>query len=350
MRCFKPLLVILAITLSFSTFTSAQVTTDPVGFITETVKGTVGLPGSPPNALSFVGLSFTQPVAYQATFTANGAGTTLTDGNATWTDNQFNGAGNRYYVELITGGGVGKMSQITGTSGTNKTITTADDLSSSVSNGTGYKIRKNWTIASVFGTTNQAGIFGGDVSSSDKVLVYSQTLHSYTTFYYQTSGLGGVGWRTTASNSADASNEPAFLPTDGLLVRRAQSADVTFALAGAVKLGQTAAPIVTGLNIVSNPYPSGTLTLGNSNLYTGAVGGFAAGSVSSADQVQIYNAASAQYSTYYYQTSGLGGTGWRSTASNSTDAQNTAIPFGQSIIIQRNQSRPAFSWVIPQPF
>lgn len=328
----------------FISVAPAQVTTDPVGFITLNVQGTGG---SGNNALSFLGLAFTQPVSYQATFTAPGSGTTLTDANATtWTDNEFNGVNGTFYVELITGTGAGTMSQITATSGTNKTITTADDLSSLVTAGTGYKIRPNWTVASFFGPSDESGIGGGSASTADKILVYSPASHSYTTYYYQTSGLGGTGWRTTASNSTDASNSP-FPPTAGLLVRRFQSSNVTFALAGAVKLGQTSIPVATGLNILSNVYPSGTLTLGSSNLITSGLSG---GSVSTADQVLIYNSATAQYSTYYYQTAGLGGTGWRSTASNSNDAQNTPIPFGQSIIIQRNQNRAAFNWVVAQPF
>jgi hypothetical protein len=66
-----------------------------------------------------------------------------------------------FYVELISGPGMGRMSNTTATSGANKSITTVDNLSSFVSGGTGYKIRKNWTLAFVFGPNNEAGLGAG---------------------------------------------------------------------------------------------------------------------------------------------------------------------------------------------
>src|SRR5947209_3481099 len=95
MRRLVPL--ILATLLVGASLVSAQtVATDPVGFITLTAKGTTGLPGNPSSALTFVGLAFTEPVAYQATF-SSASGTTLTDSSATWADNAYNGATNNYY-------------------------------------------------------------------------------------------------------------------------------------------------------------------------------------------------------------------------------------------------------------
>jgi hypothetical protein len=327
----------------FQSVSSAQTAvTDPVGFITLNVQGTGG---SGSNALSFLGLGFTQVISYQAMF-SSASGTTLTDSSTTWVDNQFNGANGTFYVELISGSGAGRTSNIVSTSGTGKSITTAVNLSSFVASGTGYKIRKNWTVATVFGPNNEAGLQGGTSSTADQILVYNPANGQYTTYYYKTSGVGGIGWRTTASTSANASNSP-FNPTDGILIKRQQSSTVGFALAGAVKLGQTSIPVATGLNILSNVYPSGTFTLGTCGLFESGIGG---GTSTTADQVQIYNSANGQYSTYYYKTSGVGGTGWRSTLSTSADASGTPIPFGLSIIIQRLGGRPAFQWVAPQPF
>jgi uncharacterized protein (TIGR02597 family) len=339
MRRFLTAFLVLAagVTVAFA----QTVTTDPVGFINLTVYGPASLGGS---ANTFLGLGFTQPVSYQATF-SSASGTTLTDSSATWGDDAFNGANGQYYVELITGSGAGRMSNITATSGSGHSITTADDLSSFVSAGTGYKIRKNWTLASVFGPNDESGLAGGTIVTADQILVYSTTTHQYSTYYYKTSGIGGNGWRSTNSTSTDASNTP-FLPTDGIIVVRHTPGDVTFSLAGAVKLGQTALPVAEGTNLLSNVYPSGTLTLGNSNLVGSGLTG---GTLVTADHVLIYNNSNNQYDTYYYKTSGLGGTGWRSTASTSTDASNTPIPFGASIIIPR-VNPGSFTWIEPQPF
>ncbi len=333
----------LAAALAFASFASAQsVVTDPVGFITLTVQGTGGVGTS---ALSFLGLSFTQPVSYQAVL-SSASGTTLTDSSATWSDGQFNGANGTYYIELTTGTGAGRTSNIVTTTMSTKSLTTAIDLSSFVTAGTGYKIRKNWTLGTVFGPNDESGLQGGTSSTADQILVYNPATTLYATYYYKTSGVGGTGWRSTTSTSQDASGT-AFNPTDGLLIKRQQSSTVSFALAGAVKLGQTSIPVATGLNILSNVYPSGTFTLGNCGLFESGIGG---GTSSTADQVLIYNSVTGLYSTYYYKTSGVGGTGWRSTLSTSTDASGTAIPFGQSVLVQRTQGRAAFQWVAPQPF
>jgi len=328
---------------SAQTPTPSPVATDPVGFLALNIQGTGG---SSSSALSFLGLSFTQPVAYQATL-SSASGTTLTDSKASWTAtaNGFNGTTGAFYIELLTGSGAGMWSNITA-AGTN-TITTAQDLSSYVTAGTGYKIRPNWTLATVFGATDQAGLFGGTASTADQILVYSPATSSYTTYFYQTSGIGATGWRKVGDGThADQSNAY-FNPTDGILVKRQQSSNVSFSLAGAVKLGQTVLPVVPGLNILSNVYPSGNFTLGTSGLQASGLGG---GTASTADLVEIYNSATGSYSIYFYQTSGIGGTGWRLVGDGThSDQSGAAIPFGQGLIIQRKVAS-AFSWVAPQPF
>jgi uncharacterized protein (TIGR02597 family) len=317
-----------------------SVTTDPVGFITLNAAGTGGTSSS---ALSFLGLSFTRPVEYQGA-AASASGATLFDNNAAWTDNQFNAPNGTFYLELTSGTGTGLMANITASSASNKSLTLAADLSAYISAGTTYKIRKNWTVASLFGPNDESGLQGGNATSADQILVYNSAAKNYTTYYYQTSGLGGVGWRTTSSTSADASGA-AFNPTDGMIIRRFQSSSVAFSIAGAVKLGQTDIPVASGLNVVSNVYPTNTLTLGNSGLLASGLNG---GTATSADEVQIYSAGA--YSTYYYQTSGLGGTGWRSTTSTSADASSTVIPPGASVIVQRTNNAAPFTWSVPQPF
>lgn len=356
-------------------------TTDPVGFISLTATGTHG--GVSP-ALSFIGQGMTRPVEVQSSVTSV-SGTSVTDSSASWTDDQFdvvttNGVstGNAYYLELTSGTGVGLWADIVSTNGattahtgTPNTVVLNADLSAYISAGTTYKIRKNWTLASIFGANPTAagasGLAGGSASGADQVQVYTPAVYnnsgtlvtpgSYTTYYYKTAGLsGGTGWRSTASLSADASNAK-FEPSSGILVRRFQSADTSFTLVGSVKTGTADLPISEGLNIVSNIFPTSSMTLGTSGLYNPSdpagntlVGG---GAANAADQVLIYS--NGAYSTYYYKNSGLsGGTGWRSTASLSADASGTVIPSGASILIQRSHKtlspNGSFEWVAPQPF
>jgi uncharacterized protein (TIGR02597 family) len=313
-------------------------TTDPVGFITLNVPGTGGGPSA---GISFTGLSMTRAVEYQGSAETVGVNT-LVDNEATWTDNQFNGAAGAYFLEITTGPNAGSTYDIQSTSAGTKTITLAQNLAAGTTAPVTFKVRKHWTIASVFGANNESGLGGGGPSTADQILCYTGS--AYDSYYYQTTGLGGVGWRKGGAPTVDASATVLF-PEDGLIIKRYQAAPVNVVLLGAVKMGQTSIPVVSGVNIVSNVYAA-SMTLGTSGLYTGnSATGLAGGSVSTADQILLWNGTT--YDSYYYQTSGLGGTGWRKGGAPTVDAAATAIPTGASIVIKR-QGASGFSWVAPQ--
>jgi hypothetical protein len=73
------------------------------------------------------------------------------------------------------------------------------------------------------------------------------------------------------------------------------------------------------------------------------------GTSASADQLLIFNPATQSYTTYYFKTSGGGGTGWRSTASSSVDQSGTVLAVGQSFLVNR-KAATNFVWTAAQPF
>jgi uncharacterized protein (TIGR02597 family) len=313
-------------------------TTDPVGFITLNIPGPTGGASS---AITFKGLSLTRAIEYQGSAETVGTNT-LVDNEATWTDNQFNGANGKYFVEVTTGSIAGATFDIQATTGATKTITLSQNLPAGTAAPLTFKVRKHWTIGSVFGPANESGLGGGGVSTADQILVFNGT--GYDSYYYQTSGIGGVGWRRGGDSITDVANSVLF-PEDGLIIKRQQTGAVNVVLLGSVKMGQTSIPISPGTNVVSNVYAA-SLTLGSSGLYTGnASTGLAGGGVSTADQVLVWNGTG--YDSYYYQTSGIGGTGWRKGGDSVTDVSTAAIPTGVSIIIKR-QGAVGFNWVAPQ--
>lgn len=313
-------------------------TTDPVGFITLNVAGTGGAGGS---SLSFRGLSLTRPVEYQGSaesVTAN----SVTDNEATWTDNQFNGTNGAYFLEITSGPGAGTTYDITATTAATKTVTLAQNLGAGIAAPVVFKIRKHWTIAAVFGAANEAGLQGGTSTSADQLLLWNGT--GYDIYYYQTSGLGGTGWRQAGAPAVDASGTKLVME-ELLLLKRGQATAVNVVLMGAVKTGQTSVPVFNGNNFLGNVYAA-PMTLQSSGIYTGnPATGLAGGSSVTADQILLWNGTG--YDIYYYQTSGLGGTGWRRAGAPSTDASATPLPVGSGFIVKRTNSG-AFNWVIPQ--
>ena len=329
--------------LVLSTECSGQVSSCVCGFITLHVRGT-GYTNS--SALSFLGLGLTRSVMFRGNLESFGPGT-ITDLQAHWTDNQFNGTNGLHYLEITSGSHAGFLTDILDTDAASHTLTLAHDLSSVLSGGETYTIRKHWTLASLFGPHDEAGLGAGSNVSADEILIYNPATGLYTTYFYKTLGLGGTGWRSTASSSFNQASAQLDL-TQGILIKRKQGSNLEIKIFGTVKTGPTMAEVQPGLNILGNVYPIDTLTLGNSCLYTGNLNtGLAAGSNVSADKVLIYDGLA--YQTYYYKTLGLGGIGWRSTASSSRDASGTILPAGSSILIQRINNA-GFLWQAAQPF
>lgn len=313
-------------------------TTDPVGFITLNVPGPTG---GETSALSFKGLSLTRPVEYQGSAETVGANS-LVDNEATWTDNQFNGANGAYFVEITNGANAGATFDIQATTAGTKTVTLVQNLPAGAAAPLTFKIRKHWTIGSVFGPANESGLGGGNSSTADQVLVFDGT--AYDIYYYQTSGVGGIGWRKAGNAVSDASNAVLY-SEEGVLVKRRQTGAVNIVLLGAVKTGPTLIPVSAGTNIVSNVYAA-SLTLNSSGLYTGnATTGVSGGTSNTADQVLVWNGIG--YDVYYYQTSGVGGIGWRKAGDAVTDAAGATIPTGSSLVIKR-RGAAGFNWVAPQ--
>ncbi|MFO1498795.1 MAG: TIGR02597 family protein [Verrucomicrobiota bacterium] len=332
-----------AILLAWSA-SAAEVASPVHGIITLTIKGHGGHGTS---ALSFLGLGLTQPVICQGNLESF-QNNVVTDQDASWTDDQFNGPADSCYLEITSGPAAGMMSDIVDTSASSKSLTLADNLSGYLSGGETFKVRKHWTLAKLFGANNEAGLGGGSFLTADQILIYDPVSAQYTTYYYQTSGIGGTGWRSNLSATESAAGRKLDL-TRGLVIRRKVAGDLNVKICGAVKTGDTYFLVHPGLNFAGNVYPVEGLTLGNSQLYTGdPATGLAPGSFVSADKVLIYNGAG--YDTYYYQNQGLGGIGWRSSANANVDASATVIPGGSSIVIQRNKNKDAFYWVASQPF
>lgn len=220
----------------------------PSGFTTFTIAGTGG---SVSSKFSVSALALTTDVLWQSASTTSVAAgaTTITDSTATWTDNLYNGANGSHYLEVISVGGstsaagVGTIYTISATTASTKTLTLASSFASGITGNVGFRVRKFWTITSVLGATNSAGLQGGTALTADQLLLWNGS--GYDTFYYQTAGIGGTGWRKTGAQSTDASGT-LILPTMPVMIRRGQSATLsltgTSAITGAIKGGVTTAP------------------------------------------------------------------------------------------------------------
>jgi len=263
----RPILATACLTAALLTsplFAQTTATTDPVGFITLNIAGTGG---TIPAGFTFASLGLMNAINYQGSadsVTTN----TLTVTAGPFTASQFNATGSNpaYFLEIVTPTGAASQALGAGTtydiqSNTATTITLMQSLAAGVVNGAQFRVRQHWTIASVFGATNNkvvdlstnpplvVGLGSGSAGTADQILRWNGS--GYDIFYYQTAGLGGIGWRKGGAQSVDASSSTLY-PEDSIIVKRLQSASLSRVLMGAVKTGQTSVPIVTGSNVIGN--------------------------------------------------------------------------------------------------
>ena len=328
--------------LSLAGLLNSQISTTSgvVGFTTMTINGNAG-GGS---RLNFGALAMVPNQVYQGT-ASGAAGTTVTDSAATWTDDAFNGPNGAHYLEVMSIGGstvasgVGSTYAIIDCVAATGTITLGSALTAGVTAPFVFCVRKHWTISSLLGATNSTGLQGGTPATADQLLIWNGSRHE--TYYYQTAGIGGTGWRKIGDQSSDAGGT-ILDPSTAMLVKRGSGTAVNVIVSGAVKSRPAFVAITKGYNYVGNPYPV-SMTLASSGIYTGNNSTGIAGGTSAAtsDQVLIWNGS--DYTTYYYNSSAGG---WRSATDAGTNADSTSITGNSSLIVHRLND-PAFTWKIP---
>jgi len=305
----KNLLIPLTITLGFSLLTPAiaQVTTDPVGYVTVTINGTLG---NSSEAFTFMGVPLHKPVSSSGAISGVGVNT-ISVSDAMWDTDEF--AMN--YIQILSGNAEGFIATIV--SNTSDVLTISEDMSGMLTGSESFAIRPYNTIADIFGANNESGLDGGSsAGNADNILI--QTEAGFDTYYYKDSGLiGGTGWRSSSSSVTDKA-AAIIAPGDGIIIKRSQEADIDLIISGSVFPTNFVNPIEAGFNWKTTSIP---ITVTIADFFgplneAGLDGGSSAGN---ADNILILNA-QAGFDTYYYKDSGLiGGTGWRSSASSITD-------------------------------
>jgi uncharacterized protein (TIGR02597 family) len=273
----------------------------------------------------------------------------LHDASASWLDDAFNAEAGSHYVEIVsvngsrTAPGVGLTRTISDTMAASKRLVLDADLPFGLAAPVEYRVIRHWTLGTIFGVTNAAGLQGGSAVSADLVKLWNGSNHD--SYYYQTTGIGGVGWRKVGDQTSDASNT-VIRPDQSMMVLRVAAPTLPLVMNGWVKIGQASIEVGSGFNFLPNPF-SEAMTLGNCGLFTGdPLTGIASGGSTGADQVMLWNGTG--YDTYFYQSGGLGGGGWRKVGAQSVDASSTKIQPGSSLILKR-QLAEGFTWTIPQP-
>lgn len=338
----------------FTLSSFADVQTDPVGYVTETIK---------PAQFNTFGINVHGPVVLAGAIDSVD-GVSLTDDDADFTTGLASGS--EYYVKISSGESEkGLNTGISVVSGT--VIETDDDLSSAISSGATYTIRKVLTIADLFGENNEVELLGanaGDITSADIVWLPDSS-GGYTKIYYNSVARTSfppltVGWKSLLTGNNDASETPVYF-TSGILIQVKRSAfgsteegvdptDVTsknIVFAGSVDTVSSQVILENGFNAISRVLPA-DVTLGQSELELDITGA-TAGDITNADIIWIPDGLGG-YEKYYYNATARTtfpplSVGWKGILTGNSDASGENLSSG--FFIQRKGSAKMVTLRIP---
>ena len=282
--------------------------------------------------------------ATKHTGTANSiSGVTVVDSASVWEDGEYNGLSGPHYIEITQIGAsttapeVGMRREIVDTVKGTHSITVDQAWPTGLDGPISYRIVRHMAVR----PDGSGHLKAGNAITADSFQLWDGETHQ--SYYYQTSGIGGIGWRRAGDQFTDRSNTP-ILPGQAIILSRGETSQLSLFLRGVVQTSVTPFAIHPGFNFVGNPNAA-SMTLTSSGLYQGdAANGVEGGSLVTADQVMVWNGLG--YDSYYYQTAGLGGRGWRRAGNVGVDAGSAIIPAASSIIIRRVGSF-GFEWRVP---
>jgi hypothetical protein len=219
-------------------------------------------------------------------------------------------------------------------------------IANTASVGDAYRIRGHFTINSLFGTNNEAGLKPGEnPAEADNVITQvPETQQTITVFYYPNAPY--AGWYHADFTPA---GDQVVYPEAGLMVSRKAATDAHVYLCGPIKLGVAIVPVVSGYNVMGTLKSLNSLSLSGLNLYTGnPATGLAYGlNPSAADSLLIVQPDGSTATYFYYKNDQVvgGPEGWVDAAFNF--ATSVQIKAGSAFFIRRVAPQGGFSWTIP---
>jgi len=294
----------------------------PTGILTVPVVG--------PNKVNLLATPFAQPADAEGTISAQSLSVLTVSSLPVMTP------GLPYVLEIQDGDYIGVISLITAsTDGSQQvpavpsTVTVQYSLpANSISAGTRYSIRPDWTISTLLGPAATTK-FGSSTSygGGDVLQIFNPVSQKFENFWRRRTGAVGsysYTWLTQAGAAAENQRIPFG---EGFIIKRFSSTQLNLVLSGELRQARTRKEILGGgkLNIVANPNPY-PIKLSQSGLTPTA-----GSSLSLADKVHFINPANGKFVSYY-RNSSLGSS-WYSSAGANSDA--VTIPAGGAIVYQR---------------
>jgi uncharacterized protein (TIGR02597 family) len=310
-------------------------TTEPVGFVTTTIRASTqsGVPANTPLSPVLLALS---AVSGSTTGQLSGVATSvITINNAGWTASEL--ANNQAYVLFKSGALSGLILRVTANTATTATLDTlgADLTALGAASGDSVQLVQGDTLSSMFGTPAD-GVVGGtqaqfQAGQTDRV-VTTDSSGVVRTYYYNTQF---SQWRRFGSSVDQGALQ--ISPTAGVMYSRIGTSAINQVTTGNVPVTAVKYLVATsGTTYLARFFPTdGTInSFGFQNLPDWKGTNTPGVTISTSDKV-VTTDANGVIRQFYWT-----GTQWRRFGS-STDQSSVAVPTGSSVSVIRTGSGPA---------
>lgn len=270
---------------------------------------------------------------------------TISVANAGWTAGALSTPATPHLIEITSGAAQGRSLLISTTAAnTTDTVTidatemirvgdlTAMGILTDAATGDTFRIWPVDTLSSFFGTPETTGVQGGASAGAADTVVMSIN-GSSTTYFYNTA-VTPARWSRVGPGSPDASNVP-ILPYAGMQYSRLAATPLEFRVLGRMPVGMRKVAIKNSGTTLLAPFWPVNQTLSALGLHS-LPGWLSSTSSSSADTVVLTVNGSA--STYFHD-----GTNWRRVGLGGGNANNTVVPAGVSLMINKRGNTPGFT-------
>jgi len=302
--------------------------------------------GVPAGKMTMVSFPFLKQEVYSGAFTSK-SGAVLNSSGSSFDASLIsakNYAGEPlYFIEITSNSNATSGLIIDILSATSTTVTVSTGDAASLTGTETFKIRKYLTLGDVFGDNNSAGLKQGP-SIAEADIVYTLVNGNWKQYFYYDDQVGFDPTQWADISQLGDAKDARIDPDQGILIsRKTGSGDVSLRVAGTVKSTQAKIPVVAGMQIVTNPWPT-PMTFAQLGLQTGnvATGLKQAPAVSEADVIyRLENGEWKQYFIYDDQV-GFDPVQW-SKLGDTADPSNTQIGVGEAILIKRVATQ-SFAW------
>ena len=270
---------------------------------------------------------------------------TITAAGANWAAGSLSTAAAPYLIEITSGAAEGLMLLIsTTTANTSDTVTidanemvragNLQNLEIATGEGSGdtYRIWPVDTLGSFFGTPETTGIEGGTSPANADTIILAVN-GSSTTYFYNTAVTPGR-WSRVGLGSPDASNVP-IPPYAGVQYARLGTTPLEYTVIGRMPVGMRKVAVKNSGTTLLSPYWPVRQTLGSLGLHD-LPGWSSAASAAEADTVVLSAGGSA--TTYFHD-----GSNWRRVGLGSSNANDTVVAAGTSVLINKRGNAPGFT-------